>query len=640
MAFSLVKQARSQTNAAKNRETPFDWAPFLQEDFNAQEFASQFLAPSSAQAQSLDHAMAKLDTTDRVASVDSDMRVALSRLNMSITEVDQQIHELVSERLIKITAHSEPFLNRVADTTPLYHTVCHLHSELAKVESRASDTRGNLTSSLRRIEATQTQLESTQHAEELATHAYSIIQLLVQFTAQMDAVLESTSNTSDSNSKDIQQHASRVLHATETLQKLEELITVTDQDTEDDHALQSDCDRLWFLSPHITQLQEAGQLLNEEIKKLFFAGLRRLSLSLLGAAIQAADHRDWLANLVVDFSSDLQDILLDHMRSTLDLNVFEKQLNKPIPRLKYSSLQQTFIHGCIDTSMSQESKETVNGFISCIWTKIRSLLVNDMAPFFTKIYLLEHALTYKHSCRSTATLLELVEQVRLDFLPQKLYDSPSRFLWQSSMNNFCSIGANCVQDSDLWRFIFIACYPTLLRIFQEMRSRVALLTESFSVGPRKHDKAFAMQDSLAVFESRYLNSVADCLEDSKSLIFSMIDKNHSSTKIATEVKKLSEWMSKELELCNFDQDLQEKVIKVCDDKVQILLRHVAVVTKSNAGVAQLSSNHPVIAVLMTLMHNLEGLSPPDSSAATRAMIGWEKQVKELLQTHMHESDKQ
>ncbi|WFC98839.1 hypothetical protein MYAM1_001572 [Malassezia yamatoensis] len=639
MAFSLVKQAKSQTNAAKNKETSFDWAPFLQEDFNAQEFASQFLAPSNAQEQSLDHAMAKLDTTDRVASVDSDMRVALSRLNMSITEVDQQIHQLVSECLIKITAHSEPFLNRVADTTPLYHTICHLHRELAKVEARANDTQGNLTSSLRRIEATQKQLESTQHVEEVATHAYSIIQLLVQLTAQMDAVLESTSNTPDSNSKDVQQHANRVLHATETLQKIEELISVTEQDTEGDHVLQSDCDRLWFLSPHLTQLQEAAHLLDEEIKKIFFAGLRRLSLSLLSLAIQAADHRNWLANLVVDFSSDLQEILLDHMRTTLDLNMFEKQLNKPIPRVNSSSLQQCFLYGSKDTSLSQESMELFNELISSIWTKIRSLLVNDMAPFFTKIYLLEHALTYKHSCRSTATLLELVEQVRLYFSPQKLYDSPSRFLWQSSMNSFCSIGENCVQDSDLWRFIFIACYPTLLRIFQEMRSRVALLTESFSVGPLKNHKTVAMQESLAKFESRYLKSVADCLEDVQNLILSMIDKKQSSTKIVTEVKSLLEVMSKELELCNFDQDLQGKLLEVCDEKIQHLLRRVGVVTKSNADADQLPTNHPIIVVLLTLKQTLEGLLSPDSSAANRAIVSWEKQVKELLQTHLHGSDK-
>lgn len=40
-----------------------------------------------------------LRVTDPVASVDSDMRVALSRLNVSITEVDQQIHTLVRATL-------------------------------------------------------------------------------------------------------------------------------------------------------------------------------------------------------------------------------------------------------------------------------------------------------------------------------------------------------------------------------------------------------------------------------------------------------------------------------------------------------------------------------------------------------------
>lgn len=41
-----------------------------------------------------------LDVSNRVASVDTDMRVALSRLNVSITEVDQDIHGLVSANLI------------------------------------------------------------------------------------------------------------------------------------------------------------------------------------------------------------------------------------------------------------------------------------------------------------------------------------------------------------------------------------------------------------------------------------------------------------------------------------------------------------------------------------------------------------
>ena len=81
------------------RSTYADHAAFLRDDFDAQTYASQFLSSPAQPQEPGSVSENTLDVSNRVASVDTDMRVALSRLNVSITEVDQDIHGLVSANL-------------------------------------------------------------------------------------------------------------------------------------------------------------------------------------------------------------------------------------------------------------------------------------------------------------------------------------------------------------------------------------------------------------------------------------------------------------------------------------------------------------------------------------------------------------
>lgn len=92
---------RKRAHLVRCRPNP-DASPFLRDDFDAQSYASQFLGSSLDGGKPKEDDEKKMSMMDRVASVDSDMRVALSRLNMSITEVDQQIHTLVG-----VLAHTD-----------------------------------------------------------------------------------------------------------------------------------------------------------------------------------------------------------------------------------------------------------------------------------------------------------------------------------------------------------------------------------------------------------------------------------------------------------------------------------------------------------------------------------------------------
>ena len=58
------------------------------------------------------------------ASVDSKLRVALSRLNISIKEVDQKIHELV-------TQHSNEFLDIITDISAFHEIAQNIHKDSA-----------------------------------------------------------------------------------------------------------------------------------------------------------------------------------------------------------------------------------------------------------------------------------------------------------------------------------------------------------------------------------------------------------------------------------------------------------------------------------------------------------------------------
>ena len=64
-----------------------------------------------------------------------------------------------------------------------------------------------------------------------------------------------------------------------------------------------------------------------------------------------------------------------------------------------------------DRALTAEDAQLLQQWTSGVWTQLRSLIVDEMAPIFTKINMLEYVLRSKHTSKSGATLQESLMHV-------------------------------------------------------------------------------------------------------------------------------------------------------------------------------------------------------------------------------------
>ena len=98
-----------------------DITALYKENFNTQDYVKKFLGPDSPNHQPAESSE---------VSVDSNLRVALSRLNISIREVDLKIHELV-------TQNSSEFLECITDVSALHNKTLNIHNDLVALNQNA-----------------------------------------------------------------------------------------------------------------------------------------------------------------------------------------------------------------------------------------------------------------------------------------------------------------------------------------------------------------------------------------------------------------------------------------------------------------------------------------------------------------------
>ena len=227
----------------------------------------------------------------------------------------------------------------------------------------------------------------------------------------MDTILGSEAAGSGQDPKLMQQQATHILSACITLEQLEQLLEPWEEEDELDKQLREDCVQLDFLAPHLALLPDASQLLQEQVENTLLYGLRNLSPALLGLALQAAEHRNQLARLVENFIEDLNAVLLERIRSALDLYTIGKGLGKAQPpSFSFKTLLSMHYH-LPDRALTAEDAQLLQQWTSGVWTQLRSLIVDEMAPIFTKINMLEYVLRSKHTSKSGATLQESLMHV-------------------------------------------------------------------------------------------------------------------------------------------------------------------------------------------------------------------------------------
>lgn len=452
----------------------------------------------------------------------------------------------------------------------------------------------------------------------------------------MDAVLEIDIVSAMQDTKALQQHAGHVLTASTTLAKLEELLEASPGEDEDDRHLRLDCIELDFIKPYLSLLTDTATTLQEQIESLLLCGLRHLSPVLLGQAVQAADYRRRLKEIVELFLNDLSDVVQERTRSALDLHVIGKKLGEIQPPL-YSLDTLFSVYYSSNGASSSKEQNQLQRWISTAYAQIRALVVDEMAPIFTKVHFLEHVLRSKYSSESGSTLLDVVSNVSCIYSRQTLDSTPADCLWTSFARNFGSTINQCVHESDFWRFIFLGSYPRLLEIFRDLFVRITILTDPFST--RVNEEPEAAVALLSRLESSYLGTVAQNLTEARQSIRAAFTNTGKLQTAPTAAQKLALLAHTEIKAAASNAQLTERVSQLVTNTINTFLNQVPGLAHQDDNGFTLQKAQPspqhylnisLINTLITLRKDLAVSSAPDSAHSWKAFSGWQESISQTL----------
>jgi len=200
-----------------------DIAAMYNDNFDAHSFVQQFLRPTASDREGD-------SDTERFQSKSMDLRVGLSKLNVSITEVDRKIHELMGR-------HSSEFIERVDHIKQVRDTMATIHAHMQDIEksgtryvistyASAKQSVGQHLESLQSLRAKSVQLNSVVN---LVARTRNILAVYAKLVDTMDQISSFNMMVSIKDAPSLHQHAERVLAASILIEELRMYMGLTDR---------------------------------------------------------------------------------------------------------------------------------------------------------------------------------------------------------------------------------------------------------------------------------------------------------------------------------------------------------------------------------------------------------------------------
>ena len=531
-----------------------DITALYKQNFNAQDYVKNFLGPDSP-----DH---PLSESPGKALVDSKLRVALSRLNISVKEVDQKIHELVIQ-------HSNEFLESITNISVLHQSAQKIHKDSAALNEGAlmyvtklsnHRARQMIHEPLESIRKHQEELKQMHGMDELITRVESVMHAFHRLISIMDDVAECDITVHMQDAAVLDQHATKVVTASLLLEELDILLPHglifghqnTSIDTSKSAQGVLDLD---IVKPYVSQINPMKTMLREQIENLLLCGLRNLSPSLLGAALQAACSLGLLNIVMQNLLNDLTDVLTDRTNAALDLFSIGKELGETQPPL-ISSSNGTPLYSARDNKTSaHETQERLQKWSTLVWQRIRTLIVDELAPIYIKVYMLERVLSLKQGKTLSETYLGMISK--------ELKQSPTDLLWTSFCTLLESVSSKCMQESDFWKYIFVRSFPKFLSIFHELLSRVSMFSDHSKQIHNPIPKP--IHKYLSNLSREYLICFVKRWEEAQHHICSCFTPSNKNLQNMEKVVQLIAMLRTDIEECVFDKSLLQEITQTATD---------------------------------------------------------------------------
>ena len=531
-----------------------DITALYKQNFNAQDYVKNFLGPDGP-----DHPPSE---SPGKASVDSKLRVALSRLNISVKEVDQKIHELVIQ-------HSNEFLESITNISVLHQSAQKIHNDSAAINESAlvyvtklsnHRARQMIHEPLESIRKHQEELKQMHGMDELITRVESVMHVFHRLISIMDDVAECDITVHMQDAAVLDQHATKVVTASLLLEELDILLphglifghqnTSIDTSKSAQSVLELD-----IVKPYVSQINPMKTMLREQIENLLLCGLRNLSPSLLGAALQAACSLGLLNIVMQNLLNDLTDVLTDRTNATLDLFSIGKELGETQPPLISSSTFFPLYSARDNKTSAHETQERLQKWSTLVWQRIRTLIVDELAPIYIKVYMLERVLSLKQGKTLSETYLGMISK--------ELKQSPTDLLWTSFCTLLESISSKCMQESDFWKYIFVRSFPKFLSIFHELLSRVSMFSDHSKQVHNPIPKP--IHKYLSNLSREYLICFVKRWEEAQHHICSCFTPSNKNLQNMEKVVQLIAMLRTDIEECVFDKILLQEITQTTTD---------------------------------------------------------------------------
>ena len=415
---------------------------------------------------------------------------------------------------------------------------------------------------LETIRKHQEDLKQMHGMDELITRVESVMHVFHRLIGIMDDVAECDITVHMQDAVVLDQHATKVVTASLLLEELDSLLphgsiyghqnTPIDSSKSAQGVLDLD-----IVKPYVSQIHPMKITLREQIENLLLCGLRNLSPSLLGAALQAACSLGLLNTVMQNLLNDLTDVLTDRTNTTLDLFSIGKELGETQPPL-ISSSNGTPLYSARDNKMSaHDMQERLQKWSTLVWQRIRTLIVDELAPIYIKVYMLERVLSLKQGKTLSETYLGMISK--------ELKQSPTDLLWTSFCAHLESVSNKCMQESDFWKYIFVRSFPKLLSIFHELLSRVSMFSDHSKQIHNPIPKP--IHEYLTNLSREYLTCFIKRCEEAEQHICSCVTSSNKNPQNREKVEHFIAMLRADIEECVFDRILLQELTQTATDVI-------------------------------------------------------------------------
>ncbi|BGP18331.1 hypothetical protein JCM10213_008504 [Rhodosporidiobolus nylandii] len=435
-----------------------------------------------------------------------DVSAALARLNFGVEDLNRQLKS-------EVTKHHSSLLLQAASLGGLDGDLAEVRRGLAEVEGGVSRLKRKIASPHEALSSSLLLLTRLRRAASLARRAQRFMVLARRLEGQMveisaaNAEVASKADGAEGRAEERRERA--MAEAALTLAEIEALLSATEgvETAEDDPEALLPIRSLTAVETAIPAIENARQLVVEEMETSVQRGLTELDHPVLASSLQTAHNLSVLPSLVESLVGDLNDHVFRKVKACFDIGSLAREMaGKEAP----TNAASAFVYK--SRTRNEPTQASLPQWASAMWARLEAL-VGEMGSICIKVYTLEKVLKLKKDQNTQTSFLDEAMTV--------LDNKPSVLFWTALAQAFETQAKDAVRTSTFIQTILATGYPRLLRLFQEFFSKIAVHTDTVYTLSQQSPETVLVLRAIQPFEILYLNRSTNRLSEAVGSAFNI-----------------------------------------------------------------------------------------------------------------------